>query len=230
MRSVAVVVQGCPAPGRPGIDKVKASIEASDIGTNYQWRVQPPGMSIEEHMYDCMRAGRDTGADLVLRLEDDVLVNRHILYNLGTWKAPDDPRFGLGWAFDPGGRTGWRARFRTRLRADRWEEGLVPFSQAVLMRPGDIEDIIVHSRRYFDTIAYYGGAQDNALTYAVAALGKQVAVHAPSLSEHLIEQMPSQFGHRHAKPIASSNGSFDPDWKRGEPIRDRYGRLVTLWR
>jgi hypothetical protein len=227
VRTVAVVVQACPAPGRPGIERVKASIEASDIGKKYDWREHPPGMTIEEHLYASMRAARDAGADLVLRLEDDVLVNRHILHNLGTWAAVDDPRFGMGWAFDPPiYSTGSNAKWPRRSRPDRWHNGRLPFSQAVVMRSSDIETLIVHAKHWYKEFASYDGDLDNALCYAALAMGKQICIHAPSLTEHLVEQMPSTLGHRHLNQTASSCGSFDLEFKRGAPLYDRYGRMI----
>jgi hypothetical protein len=216
-----------------GIAEVKASIEASDIGTDYVWRVHPPGISIQEHLYASMRAGRDTGAELVLRFEDDVLVNRHILHNIRTWPALEDPRFGMGWLFDPASMTGARMPHRTRGRkhgADYWSTEILPFSQAVLMRSADIDELIKHSMHYYKTRASYDGEQDLALSYAALAMGKQIAVHSPSLTEHRIDEMPSQLGHQHCKAWGSSRGSFDPEFKRGAPLYDRYGRVVERWR
>lgn len=231
MRSVAVVVQACPAPGRPGLERVRASIEASDIGTNYQLLFQPPELNIREHFSDAWRRGAATGADLILRLEDDVEVNRHILYNLATWEAVDDQRFGVGWAFDPGGmtRTTFDRRWGHSPRKDRWFNHSLAYSQAVVLRAQDVDWVLAGCQRWFSQHPNSPCEQDTALSEAVAAAGKYVAIHAPSLTEHLID-MPSQLGHKHRfdkNSAAQSAGTFAVNWRRGDPIIDRHGRLVT---
>lgn len=46
-------------------------------------------------------AARVRNCSLILRLEDDIVVNRHILHNVCRWKAPESPLFGLGTLFSP---------------------------------------------------------------------------------------------------------------------------------
>lgn len=227
MRSIAVVIQACPNP-RPGLDSVLASIEASDIGTNYDLRFQPLGLTIREHFFDTMRSAATRGCDLVLRLEDDVLVNQHILHNLASWPAIDDPRFGAGWAFDPGGttRSAYDRKSHCAVEKTRWVACLQAYSQAVLVWTRDVEAICTGAQKWFATHPSIC-EQDLAISSAVLGAGKQHAIHGPSLVEHLIT-LPSQLNHSHKGiQAATSDKAFSATWKRGDPQLDRFGRVVT---
>jgi hypothetical protein len=230
VRSIAVVVQACPAPGRPGWPEVQASIEASDIGKNYQLCFQPPELTIRQHFVASMQQGAAVGADLVLRLEDDIDVSRHILHNLGTWPLIDDPSFGLGWAFDPGGAgySTYDRKWRHTPTKSRWETKLIAYSQAVLCWTRDVPELLLHCERWFAEHPKSPCEQDLALSNAaIHGLGRRIAVHSPSLVEHRLE-LSSQLDHAHqGVKAAHSNGSFFKDWRRGDPVYDRHGRRVT---
>lgn len=226
MRSIAVVIQACAAPGRSGWESTRASIESSDIGCDYDLRHQPADLSIREHFLDCLLRGAERGADLVLRLEDDVQVNQYILQNLRTWPDLENPMFGCGWAFDPGGVTldAYHRRWNLVSTKTRWVDRPISGSLATLLWTRDIPAIVGFCKAWF---AKNPGPceQDLALSWAVLSTGRRVAVHAPSLVEH--SDFPSQLNHRHAGIKAStSNGSYIKNWRRGEPVLDRYGRKV----
>lgn len=231
MRTIAVVVQACPAPGRPGWADVQASIETSDIGKNYQALYQPPGRSIREHFLDSLRRGADTGADLVLRLEDDIEVNRHILDNLRAWPAIDAKQFGVGWAFDPGGvaNTTYHRKWDLVPTKWYWHDRKLSGSLAVLMWSKDVPTLCRLCEQWF---AQHNSPceQDLALSCATLAMGRRIAVHAPSLVEHR-PGMASQLNHQHEGIRASSSGgSFLRDWHWAAPVYDRHGRLVKRGR
>lgn len=228
-KTVAVVVQVGSAL-REGWPSVVADIEASDIGKNYRVLMHAPGLSVCEHMCACLSAAAATGAELVLRLEDDVAVNRFILHNASTWAAVDDERFCIGWLFDPGAMTGYSVLHRDQPKLDVWTPIPQAYSQAVLVRSADVKDISEHALDWYRKFATSPANQDLALGHAARALGRQIAVHSPSLVEHRIE-MQGAFGHHH--PLdrgATSRGSFDREWRRGDPVRDRFGRIVNFWR
>jgi len=229
MRSVAVVVQACPAPGRPGWEQVRAAIEASDIGYNYRVCFQSPNRTIREHFLDTLRSGASLGRDLVLRLEDDVDVNQYILENLVNWPALDDDRFGLGWAFDPGGsaQSGFDRKHRRVVPATRWSRKPLAYAQGVLLYTRDVDWICAGCERWFQTHDS-PCAQDMAMTATVTEAGKSIAVHSPSLLEHLTA-LPSTLGHNHVgNRVAHSNGTFLRTWRRSDPVLDRHGRPLTL--
>ena len=82
---------------RDGVrDKTLASLEASDVGKNYEVVRQPEGECCVNYYVRAMkRFCRDY--DWILRIEDDTIVNRHLLHNVCTWPAPHgEPKFGMG--------------------------------------------------------------------------------------------------------------------------------------
>jgi hypothetical protein len=96
------------------------SLERSDLaGVGYEVLEAPMGLGTTEfaQWYDAtmrrlISEPMDDGLppDLVLRLEDDVVVNRYIAHNCCTWPAIREDDFGIGWLFqhdrtwDPKGR------------------------------------------------------------------------------------------------------------------------------
>lgn len=48
-----------------------------------------------------IECAKKLGKTHILRLEDDILVNEHILHNLSCWRALESPRFGVGTLFVP---------------------------------------------------------------------------------------------------------------------------------
>ena len=87
------------------------SIHASDIGRNYTLVTDEPrkfpedGDKLQAWWADTCLAQADAaearGCKWILRLEDDIIVNRHILHNIQHWPALHDPLFGFGTLFVP---------------------------------------------------------------------------------------------------------------------------------
>lgn len=221
--SLSVFVQ-CPAVLRPGFERCKKAIESSDIGTDYTCVMQRPGDSVFEHFLHVLDCMGQSDTELVVRLEDDIDVNRHFVHNVTTWPTLHDARFGIGWLFDPGGRT-YTTHDRMYQRPptkEFWEYNTLAYSLAGVMWRRDIPVIRDSCARWYEK--HGGDAQDIALSVATRALGKLLAVHAPSLVEHLLD-MPSTLKHQHNRH-ATSCGAFYVDWWRGETQRDRHGRTV----
>jgi hypothetical protein len=92
--------------------KTLASIERSDIGKKYlvcedrKERKFPQDYADLQLTWfkfwrDMLEAADVRKCEYILRLEDDVLVNEHILHNLATWPALNHPKFGFGTLFVP---------------------------------------------------------------------------------------------------------------------------------
>jgi hypothetical protein len=217
MRSLAVVVQACHAPGRPGWETVRAAIEASDIGTNYEVIFHPPTRSLADHVLASLDQLFESGAELCLRLEDDVDVNEHIVHNIMTWDAVHDPRFGAGWLFDPGGR-GWKDVDRKAGRPStetRWHKNTLPYSQAIVFPRQALPDIRDLCAQWFTRKPPHQHQYlDQALSCAIIERGRQIAIHAPALVEHRID-LPSTLKHRHSvRGTATTRGAFAKQWRR----------------
>lgn len=82
---------------RDGVrDATLASLDASDSAGRYQVRRQTESDCCVQFFCNVMRELCETYT-WVLRIEDDVLVNRHIVHNVTTWPAPHvEPKFGMG--------------------------------------------------------------------------------------------------------------------------------------
>jgi hypothetical protein len=72
-----------------------ASLQRSDVA-EYTVAEQPPAASPQTYFVDLLAAATESNADVIVRLEDDIEVNRHLLHNIQTWAALQDPDFGVG--------------------------------------------------------------------------------------------------------------------------------------
>jgi hypothetical protein len=82
---------------RDGVrDTTLRSLEASDVGKGYEVRRQPEESGCVDYFIATMR--EICGSyKWVLRIEDDTIVNRHLLHNVLTWPVPHvEPKFGMG--------------------------------------------------------------------------------------------------------------------------------------
>jgi hypothetical protein len=89
------------------------SLEQSDAASKYELLVAPmtPHERLGEFVWQsvqeraralCARTDPEETA-LLLRLEDDVIVNRHLLHNVATWPAVSEPDFVFGTLFTADG-------------------------------------------------------------------------------------------------------------------------------
>jgi len=198
--------------GRPVWEQAQAAIEASDIGKNYTRLVHPPVRTYAEFVQDVFAEMAAAPTPYVLRFEDDVTsVNSHILHNIRTWPALDDPRFGVGWLFNPAGEWSERTtleRIYGEAGNDGWHlRGLVQ-SSAVVFRTADVPWLREHIGIWMQTHAYL----DLALGAAMAERDRCVVVHAPALVDH-DPSVPS-----HKNPGlgvgATAGGTFRQEWRR----------------
>lgn len=199
-------------PRRPSWAECKASIEASDIGTDYTVLEQASHTSPRQHFLYVLYRMSAAKTPWVLRLEDDVEVNRHIRENIATWDAKAEVDFGAGWLFDPGGTTRTtHDRLYQRIGKDRWHSGELHCCQGVLLPREHIPLLMMLCNQWFtDNPGVL--AQDIALSRAVCALGRRICVHAPPLVEHLIKYT-STLGHANTRSH-TTEGAFRLKWKR----------------
>lgn len=199
--------------GRAAWPECKASIEASDIGKAYFLLEQGKHTSPRQHFLHVLHMMSQASTPWVLRLEDDVEVNRFILANISSWDAKAEVDFGAGWLFDAGGKTRTtHDRMYQRVGKDRWHVGELHCCQAVLLRTDEIPLLSMLCARWFDD---HPGvlAQDIALSRAVSSQGKRICVHAPPLVEHLIKYT-STLGHANTRSH-TTEGAFRLKWRRG---------------
>jgi hypothetical protein len=201
-QQVTVIVQG--VPGRAAWPRSRASIEASDIKQNYELMLHLRGFTIGEHFLATLLCALDAPTELILRLEDDAVVNQHILHNLWTWPDWKRPDFGAGWAFCPVAQRG------------RWMAREIHGSVGVLLKRSALPAIIkrceAELREQPDRTD-----QDLMLSRAVRDSGLFVYLHNyPCLVEHPIDE-PSSLDHRHTSIAGTSSGRFSSSWRRSVP-------------
>lgn len=196
---ISVIVQTIPDRGEAW-ERSKKSIEASDIGANYSLLFHPPGWTIGQHFLGTLRWALDSPCDFTLRLEDDAIVNQHILHNLWTWPDIHREDFGVGWAFSPVTNTG------------RWTRPELHGTVGMFLKKSALPPIIESCEQALekqpDRIDY-----DLMFTRAVRDSGLFLYIHYPSLVEHPID-VPSTLGHKHTKIASTTSGRFREAWRR----------------
>jgi len=100
--------------GTECLERTLQSIRESDVGEDFEVCVNVPHETWSRTLRDqymdpwwkdtLLRKSKESTAGgkrgYVLRFEDDVIVNRHILHNVKTWPALDEPKFGVGDLFN----------------------------------------------------------------------------------------------------------------------------------
>jgi hypothetical protein len=193
----------------PVLNGLRSSLEASDVGIEYTVMMHPPGHTVVEHFLAVLAAMRDADTDLVLRLEDDAVVNRHVRHNLTTWPAIHRPDFGAGWAMSPPlSVLDWIYRKRVRNPS---RKRLIPVCAAVMFWRRDMEWVIAGCERWF---AHHGGnAMDFAMSAAVHDEKKQNYLHDPCVADHRVLGIASTLSHTH-KSSSTAAGAYNQNWKR----------------
>jgi len=191
-----------------------AQLEASDVGTDYTVLTGEPGKSAREHLLAVLDVMGSSDADLVLRLEDDIDVAAHMRHNLTHWRELHDPRFGLGWAFSPGGVRTIIDYWHQRPGTSKWVSAPYGYSQAVLAWKRDLEALRAACTAWCAKTPGDAG-QDLCLSAAAVAIGKLVCIHAPSQVEHRLD-FGTTLKHPPNPLYGTSRGEFAKfaQWKR----------------
>lgn len=180
--------------GRTAWEKSKTLIEQSDIGVDYERLLHAEGETINEFFVRILRRMFSSGHEICVRFEDDLWgVNRSIRHNIETWPALKEARFGCGWLMAPGGM------------ARDWMRGRLHCSVGIVLLRKDILEVA-------DRVAAMDLPQDIALSQAVADMGRDIAIHRPSLVSHDI-MAESLVGNRHTRSDGCG-GTFKENFRR----------------
>lgn len=98
MRDVTVIVQTCPDRRIAAVPTLD-SLRASDVGDDFLVMEHPEGVERCRFFRSVLVKMAEAPAEYVIRCEDDILVNRHLLHNFLTWPALREPMFGAGWLY-----------------------------------------------------------------------------------------------------------------------------------
>lgn len=198
------------------LDSMKASdiIHAPESSRFFDLQMCEPGIDPKRYWREIhLSAAREAATELVLMLEDDALVNRHINWNIRTWYWPHHKEFGAGWLYNPGGYA----------KKDVWYAGPPAWhgTVGVLYRTEDMPALV---ERAWPRIKS-GEAWDLAMSRAVTEHGRRIRVHFPALVEHQ-NDVPSAIQHGKgsemlSSPMRTTRGTFRVDWRR--PERHEHG-------
>ena len=214
--NIKVFVQTCPQR-RETRRFALESIEQSDIGKDYTLVEHTDGMQpgdgtgrakarVLKFFGDLLQQMYESGVDYCLRLEDDVIVNRHILHNIRTWPALSEKNFGVGWLFVPPGviedevNRGKGPRTGTHFRNNR---GM--FGALAVLFPRDRIPLI--SPKHLRL------GQDIAISAAMWDHGWRCYLHEPSLVENNL-RIPSARAHTNSPDFHAVGPDFKRKWRR----------------
>ena len=233
---LTVWVNSCPQRIHK-LDALKASLEASDL-TRVGWEIIsskeiiPWSKTIEEWC-DWWKTAASKGKQWVLRIEDDVLVSPHIIWNTATWPALREPDFGVGLLFtfdhliENLGGVGLLPNGVCYSKGQSFAGG-----QAQLIRSDLVPKIIDWLWANHKTSPIMAGWNwqewfDVGITTAATLLGKRTYLHVPSLVNtgelsDISEASPGVRDHR-------ANRTWKPDWKRGvEDTKEFMSEMMLL--
>lgn len=211
---VQVVVQS--VVGRSSREATLRSLQESD--TSDVIVVNDEAGDMRRTFLRTMELMAGSSADLVVRLEDDVLVNRHLSENVLSWDALNESDFGAGWLWQS------LALFKqcrsakyssvTRHGNVRRMTRLTTGSLGVVMRPVVVRSVLPLIATHWDR-ADVKGQQDLALTSALFELGRHVYLHSPPLVEHNVAHPSLLAPDRPVDPfLHTTGGRFDVSWRR----------------
>jgi len=233
---VKVWVHSCEfRAGSECLTRTLLSLRESDIGNDFEVCMGPPWTpqvltDPEAKLYmdpwwkdTLMRKSEESTAGgkrgYVLRLEDDVIVNRHILHNVKTWPALDEPQFGMGDLFNYDGM--WPDFLDlTRLRPVR--DGVLRRleldqigAQGQLFASAALPKVFNKVPRAFEMWSSCGCAYDHIVSRACNYAGFGYYAHLPSLVNCHDGCKLGSKGQLHEGHF--SHKTFSLDWMRGAP-------------
>lgn len=153
---------------------------------------------------------------LIVRLEDDVIVNRHLRHNVRNWAAVREPTFVAGVLFTMDGNWPPSEMFRgatksgATYRTDLGNAG----SQGQVFKASAIPRMLSKADEALKRLRDDRGDEgmDAHVSRAMRALRTPLFVHFPSLVNCHEGSLVGSDGKRKAAGFFS-HGTFDPDWK-----------------
>lgn len=179
---VFVYVQTCPQR-RETRSETLASLDASDARGQYTVIEHPPGVHAQQFYVDALRQAQASGKAIVVRLEDDVDVNRHLLRNVLAWPALREPAFGMGFLSNSNGYTPPFAR--TASGAFRALRPDLSAALGQVWRADGLAEFIAHleqHQHHRDALSTVKRINyDHVMSRTCTELGRGVYVHFPAL-------------------------------------------------
>jgi hypothetical protein len=221
------------------LQPLRDSIDASDI-EHCEVSCQPPTTNNYLKMLHWLTLLNASAERLpyVLRLEDDVVVNRHILYNLCTWSALRDPDFGMGclFAHEDNVQHFQRSQYGLAANSPRprisYAQGQLFESRALRDATKAVWDVLRSEGHGWESIDKKWCRFDGTISLAIAKVRKHIYLHRPSLVDCSAVAAIDSLNEKRPKPTSGADQvcdtpqrvveeiphralDFDLEWKRG---------------
>lgn len=205
-----VFIQTCPQR-RDVLRECLESVERSDVGRRYTVLENPSQVERDRFYLWVLAIMAESSREWVVRLEDDVYVNEHILHNAETWPALERDDFGVGWLHVPGAIYDDTDVLTGEPPYLRRTNSVIYGYAASVMRTETLRRVL---ERVETNLTHAPRNWEGSLSRALYGIGKYVYLHDPSLVEHRVD-VPSTFGTKKLRSYHHSSAHrFDPTWKR----------------
>jgi len=188
----------------------------------------------KQQWLDAAVQARGSGCSHVLRIEDDIVVGRHLRHNVLTWPALGLDDFGVGllfmddsrllnlgaWEIDP--QTGALATKADYLPCGQGQLIETDFIDPVMRKFGDAESSFLHHYGMM-----HGSFFDCMFTHAASLLGRRLFVHVPAQVQTTELSTESALATGSSQSHSASK-IWNPDWRRPEG-RERDVEAEHLW-
>lgn len=190
-------------------ERLERKLAASDVDS-FETLIQHPEHNAWDHFFRVLEHMAASDADLVIRLEDDAIINPYLKFNCEHWPAIQRAGFGVGWLYSsPGSYHDYIYRRRCRpLCNKRRLDGTV----GNLFRRSDLPWIIEHARAWAHKYPA-GYAYDFCLSEIMYNTQRELWLHDPPIVEHDLSQR-SSMGHV-VTARCCTMGAFNPSYRRG---------------
>lgn len=223
-------------PQRVGrLQALRESIEASDLGSAIEI-VCPAKGTLEIERWNRAKLLELSGKfEWIVRIEDDVVINKHIVHNLETWAALyTGEDFGV--ALLHLNKFYWQdTNVVSRMRRDRRSGSLWLDQRLVCGAQGQVFNSDVFSKEIYPRLPLMTGAEmDTGMTGAVYDAGLRTYISYPDMVEQSDIAADSAIGHT-ASDAKYGSDNFSLDYRSEEspsfdrrPV-DRFGKFYSAY-
>lgn len=206
---ISCFLQTCPQRRLDRLPTIQ-SLQQSDVGDRFTVVEHPDGVGLHAFFGTFLEAMAAAKTDYVIRFEDDVLVNRHILHNVVTWPALADPLFGAGWLFVPEIAFGVAKHVRSS-RGIKYRNTPEMWAALAIVLPTKLVPLCLDELK--QTVK---ADQDLVISRAVWKAGKRCFFHEPVLAENRdpVSAVGTRYPRGTTKKHLFAGRLFSADWKR----------------
>lgn len=207
------------------LDALMGSLASSDVG-EFDLRCHEIGLPWEkikiwwaEQWTDVAAQAKERGAKFVLRLEDDIVVGRHLVHNVVSWPALELPDFGVGLLYLDDSMIEQLSGLEVEAQTGAMRTTLdhAAFAQAQVVPTELCETLASRSLRATEALRRTRVAVDLdfdcGFTHVAHHLGKRMYFHVPSLVQTTELSNRSELTEQIARSHTARR-TWKPDWRR----------------